>query len=268
VSQTLRPLTIGEILDRAFVYYRRHFVMFVGIAALPNLFGLVFRLLRVVVTSRQGTLSTLLFFLAATVVSLIASTFSQGATLIAVSQIQLGRETNVREAFGRIRSQLWELVVISLNVGVRVGLGLLLLVIPGILLALRYALAIPVAVLEQNGVSASLSRSVDLTQGDRGRIFVIYVLLVILMFAGSLVWQVPALLITRMSGARTPQQIPMSAQAVTAFGSFVTQSILGPIVTIAIALVYYDERVRKEAFDLEHMMQALDGASLPSSPVA
>ena len=54
----------------------------------------------------------------------------------------------------------------------------------------------------------------------------------------------------------------------TAFGGFVTQSILGPIMTIAITLVYYDERVRKEAFDLEHMMQALDGAGLPSSPVA
>jgi hypothetical protein len=28
--------------------------------------------------------------------------------------------------------------------------------------------------------------------------------------------------------------------------------------TIALSLVYYDERVRKEAFDLEHMMQQMD----------
>src|SRR5207247_9362817 len=105
--------------------------------------------------------------------------------------------------------------------------------------------------------------------GDRGRIFVIYILLVTLLIAGSVIWQVPTMLITRViSGARTPQQMPMWAQAVTAFGSFVTQSILGPITTIAITLVYYDERVRKEGFDLEHMMQALDGAGLPSSSVA
>ena len=42
------------------------------------------------------------------------------------------------------------------------------------------------------------------------------------------------------------------------FGSFVAQSLLGPIMTIALTLVYYDERVRKEAFDLEHMMRQLD----------
>jgi hypothetical protein len=28
--------------------------------------------------------------------------------------------------------------------------------------------------------------------------------------------------------------------------------------TVALTLVYYDERVRKEAFDLEHMMRQLD----------
>ena len=36
--------------------------------------------------------------------------------------------------------------------------------------------------------------------------------------------------------------------------------------TIALALVYYDERVRKEAFDLTHMMQQLEQAG--ASPVA
>ena len=35
---------------------------------------------------------------------------------------------------------------------------------------------------------------------------------------------------------------------------------------IALALVYYDERVRKEAFDLTHMMQQLEQAG--ASPVA
>jgi hypothetical protein len=267
VAQTLRPLTIGEILDRTFVYYRRHFVMFVGIAALPNLFMLVVQLVRVLIVPRAGAPVAVLFSLAGGLVGLIATTFSQGATLIAVSQIQLGRDTNVREAFARIRSQIWELVVLSLNVGVRVALGFLLLIVPGILLALKYAVATPVAVLEQRGVSGSLSRSGDLTKGDRGRIFVIYFLLVMLLLVGSLLWQVPTLIIATMSGARTARDIPLPAQVFSIFGSFVTQSLFSPIMTIAITLVYYDERVRKEAFDLEHMMQSLEGGR-PESPVA
>jgi hypothetical protein len=34
--------------------------------------------------------------------------------------------------------------------------------------------------------------------------------------------------------------------------------LVGPLATIVFSLLYYDERVRKEAFDLQLMMQALD----------
>ena len=61
---------------------------------------------------------------------------------------------------------------------------------------------------------------------------------------------------------------PTSLQIVTEFGNFATRSFLGPIVTIALAVVYYDERVRKEAFDLEHMMQELDSLPIEPTPAA
>ncbi len=41
----LRPLLIGELFDRAFVLYRRHFWLFVGITALPGVFALVLTLI-------------------------------------------------------------------------------------------------------------------------------------------------------------------------------------------------------------------------------
>jgi hypothetical protein len=40
-------------------------------------------------------------------------------------------------------------------------------------------------------------------------------------------------------------------------GGFFAGTIAGPIATIALALLYYDERVRKEAFDLQLMMEAV-----------
>jgi hypothetical protein len=42
-------------------------------------------------------------------------------------------------------------------------------------------------------------------------------------------------------------------------GSFMAGVAAGPISTIAIALLYYDQRVRKEAFDLQFLMESLDG---------
>jgi hypothetical protein len=43
--------------------------------------------------------------------------------------------------------------------------------------------------------------------------------------------------------------------------SFAAGTLAGPIVTIAIALLYYDERVRKEAFDLQLMMEGMGQAN-------
>ncbi len=36
----LRPLTLGEILDRTFTLYRRHFLLFICITAIPHLYNL------------------------------------------------------------------------------------------------------------------------------------------------------------------------------------------------------------------------------------
>jgi hypothetical protein len=45
------------------------------------------------------------------------------------------------------------------------------------------------------------------------------------------------------------------------FAGFVASLLTGPLATIGVALVYYDERIRKEAFDLQLMMSSLDAAA-------
>jgi uncharacterized membrane protein len=264
VVQTLRPLTIGELLDRTFFYYRRHFVLFVGIAALPSAFLLVVQLATVFVTPMGGgRLAVAVLSLLMVFVYLVTTTLAHGATVVAVSQILLERETNVAEAFNSIRPRIGELIVISINVGVRVLLGTLFLIVPGILLALRYSLAIPVAVLEETGVSDSLSRSGTLTKGHRGRILLVYFLLFVLIIIGTMLWPFLTMFVAGIfSPAVRADQPPVWMQVVLQFGNFVSESLLSPIMTIALTLVYYDERVRKEAFDLEHMMRQLDRAVL------
>ncbi|MGD0956950.1 MAG: hypothetical protein ABR953_08975 [Candidatus Acidiferrales bacterium] len=42
----LRPLSLGEILDRTFSLYRRNFLLFLGITALPHLLILALNLVR------------------------------------------------------------------------------------------------------------------------------------------------------------------------------------------------------------------------------
>jgi hypothetical protein len=266
MAQTLRPLTIGELLDRTFFYYRRHFVLFVGIAALPAVLLLAFQLITVLLlTAESGLLLSVMFSLTWIFVYLVTSTLAHGATVVAVSQVLLGRETQVAEAFNSIRPRVGELIIISLNVGVRVLIGLMLLLVPGILLALRYSLTIPAAVLEETGISDSLSRSATLTKGHYGRILLVYFLLLVLVMIGSMLWPFLTMIVAAIvSPAVRVGQTPVWVQIALQFGNFLSQSLLGPIMTIALTLVYYDERVRKEAFDLEHMMRQLDQAVLPA----
>lgn len=46
----LRPLSLGEILDRTFSLYRRHFMLFLGITAIPNLLVLAYNLATTMMT--------------------------------------------------------------------------------------------------------------------------------------------------------------------------------------------------------------------------
>jgi hypothetical protein len=265
VKYALKPLSLAELLDRTFSIYRRHFVLFLGISVVPNLLTLVATLFLLISGLRQSNPFLLPIALIATLfVYSVATVFVQGATVVAVSQIQLGRNTSVAEAFGAIRPRLVALLGLTLNIGVRTMLGLLLFIIPGIVVWLMYSLAIPVAVLEGKTVSQSLKRSAALTKGHRGRIFLIYFLLFVLVAGVTALWQAPIAVLMFGHARNTPT--PISLQIITEFGNFATRSFLGPIVTIALAVVYYDERVRKEAFDLEHMMQELD--SLPIEPPA
>jgi hypothetical protein len=81
-----------------------------------------------------------------------------------------------------------------------------------------------------------------------------------------MVWQTPVgLLAAVVSGQAEGGQLPWWVRILFEFSTFVTQAIVTPIMTIAIALVYYDERTRKEAFDLQHMMHQLDQSSVASS---
>lgn len=56
-AMELRPLSTGEILDRTFTLYRRNFLLFLGISAIPHVLVLVLNLVRVSLTFSGSSLS-------------------------------------------------------------------------------------------------------------------------------------------------------------------------------------------------------------------
>jgi hypothetical protein len=267
MSSDLRPMTLGELLDRTFSLYRKNFLLFVGIVALPYLVLLAFQLSGVAfrLGGRSNTLQlmSVLWTFATLIVNLGVYAASQGATVIAVSHLHLGRPISIAESFAGIKGRILYIALIVIGYGIGIGVGFVLLIIPGIILALMWSLTVPVAVLEDTGLRDSVSRSAQLTKGARGRAFIIYLLFVILLYAAYMVWMIPlfAVIGAMSRGHNNPSEIMLWTQITFPVGVFLSQCLVAPLMTIGLSLFYYDQRVRKEAFDLQHMMAALDAPS-------
>ena len=270
MTTALRPLSTGELLDRTFSLYRQHFGLFIGIFALPHLFVLAFSMWGVAtqITGPQiRNIGALMLWAWGTILlSMIFSAVSQAATVVAVSQVHLDRPASVFDSFSRIKGQIFPVILLSFLISLAAGAALIAFIIPGIYLFLMWSLAVQSKVLEDKGILDSLSRSMDLTKGTRGRIFVIGLLFIVLSIAMNWLVQMPIVAAAGVSSQRALVRSTMLWQVISQAVGFVAQCLAGPLVTIALSLVYYDQRVRKEAFDLQLMMTTLDAPALSSSP--
>jgi Membrane domain of glycerophosphoryl diester phosphodiesterase len=259
----LRPLSLGEILDRTFTIYRRNFLLFIGIIAIPQLMVLAFNLAQVFfkgTNSRKGpgsvTLPTsgLFFLLAfvAIVVYMIAYLFAHGGTVYAVSDLYLGRPTSIGASLRRMRGHAGTLFGVSLLSGFAIIAGCILLLFPGIYVACRLSTCIPASLLENLGPRDSLERSFTLTKDNAGRSFVIYLLYLSILYGSLLLFAFPFSIAAVLS-AKNPGMIS-TWMALSQFGTSIATILVTPIVTIATTVFYYDLRVRKEAFDIQMMM--------------
>src|ERR1700732_3867946 len=263
MTTSLRPMSLGELLDRSFFLYRKHFALFVGIIALPHLVLLSFQLIGVAInrgTTTAFTATGLVWLFSTLVLYLGASAAAQGATVVAVSKVHLGTDTSISESFASIKGRVLYLALIMIGVGIGVGIGFVLLIVPGIILGLMWALTIPVAVLEDKGLRDATSRSAELTKGNRGRIFMIYFLFFLLTYSVYILCEIPILAAVGMfaRGQHPMTALPIWTQIAIPVGTFLSQCLVAPLLTIALSLVYYDQRVRKEAFDLQLMMSTID----------
>jgi hypothetical protein len=60
----------------------------------------------------------------------------------------------------------------------------------------------------------------------------------------------------------------IAAAVLVYLSGFIVGSITGPLATIGLSLLYYDERVRKGAFDLQLMLSSLAVPGAPSGTPA
>ncbi|MEX0899849.1 MAG: hypothetical protein WD081_04070 [Gammaproteobacteria bacterium] len=75
-----------------------------------------------------------------------------------------------------------QVVIISIVIAVPIALGLLLLIVPGVYLSLMWSQMLPLIVSGRKTFFASLGESARLTKNNRGRLFLIFAVLVLATF--------------------------------------------------------------------------------------
>ncbi len=251
---TLRPLSVGEILDVSFTLYRRHFAPLAGVALVCS--GVPV-LLNMFIEASGGVLQNLPLVLLYYIVFAALSAIATAATVFIVSESYLGRPIDAATALRRAAPYIVKILVCSMLTAFVVFVGFLVFIIPGFILVVGLILAVPALVIEpQLGAGAALSRSWDLTRGSRWRILGLLLVVVILLYipiaaiGGIVAMFVPGsgLLLDRPSAT-----VGVIAVAV----SGLVQVFIYPLFYCVLTVAYYDLRVRKEGFDLEVLASTL-----------
>jgi uncharacterized membrane protein len=189
---------------------------------------------------------------------------SAGAAVIAVSEIYLGRQPRIWRAFRAAVKRIWSLLGMLFLGFLIVGAGFILLVIPGFYAACRVSVAFAAALVDEVGPVEAIQRSFALTKGFAWRAFMIFFLTVAISWALIIMIQIPFMILIAAS-AKNPALVILWL-ALMEIAILCGGVLVAPVATIGFVLFYYDLRVRKEAFDLQMMMQAI-GAD-PAPPVA
>ena len=258
-SSPLRPLSVGEILDLAFALYRRHIGTLMGIALVCSGLPLV---LSVFLQTGGGLLAHPLLSLGYYAVVVVLHSVAIAATTFVVSESYLGRDITVRASLSRSRPYIGRLVVYSLLFTLIVVAGMVLLVVPGVILACGLALTAPVLVLEASpSATAALGRSWALTRGWRLRIFAIGVVIGLLLYIPIIALGVVAAIMLPGSAVGLTAGTPsLGFVLLTVVGAGLAQLFIYPLLYCVLTITYYDLRVRKEGFDLEVLAQTLQVA--------
>ncbi|MGW7579124.1 glycerophosphoryl diester phosphodiesterase membrane domain-containing protein [Streptomyces sp. NPDC054765] len=219
-------------------------------------------------------------------IGLLATIIVTGLLTMVVSRAVLGRSVTAGEAWRDARTQLPRLLGLlvllplffaaTVMVGMAPGLiltatgtveaGLLLTMLGGlaasvvsIWLAIRYSLASPALMLEKQGVIAAMRRSAKLVRGAWWRVLGVQLLTLLLTGIVAFIIQIPATIIAFLVDGEslmdwangTSDTTSWSFLIVLGVGAVISSTITFPISAGVTALLYVDQRIRREALDLE-----------------
>jgi hypothetical protein len=229
---------VGDVLGRSFELFGRQFAPFFGLTLVAYIPTFILALLA---GPRDAALDFVAFV--SGIAAMVCSVLASAAVTYGVVQELRGRSFTFSESLAVAARRFLPMIGVALCYGFLVGIGFVLLIVPGIILGCMYYVAPQACLLERTGVFASLSRSAALTKGHRWQIFGI--LLVVFLTSAIVTFLLGLIL----SGA---------GATVTALVGALWQALVGAFGAVLGGVLYFQLRSVKEGFDIDQIASVFD----------
>jgi hypothetical protein len=250
----LRAMGVGAILDRGLRLYIRNFGILLAISLVVVVPVAILDLyLASAIGGTRGDQENIAL-LVGSVLGLGVNAILMGTLVQAVSDIYLGNAASLGRSFRAAGSRAVPLLLGTLLYTVITSIGTACCILPGLFLLGALFATVPIIVLERQGVIDAMNRSWNLSSGMRIRVFAA---IVFAQVQASL--SIAPLTILALSLEIGPFHTQAASQVVVA--------LVQPYAAIVLILVYYDLRVRREAFDLQVLAGEMGGGPrIPPGP--
>jgi len=257
VDAALRPpLGIGRLVTSTFGLLLRHAPLFLAISLVPSLLQAALQLLAyptdfgsIAPGDPPGLYLTRVF--AVTGASIVIGLLTMGAITMAAYDVRLGHPVRIASYLARTLAAAPAIIVLGILLYLLMGLGFMLLVLPGLYIMARYWVLAPAILVEGAGFRG-LGRAAELTRGYRWPILGAVVLLFIVLFLISMA------LALSLGVAAAPNPFGTTAllspgYTVVLLVQAVSAAIQITILSIFTALLYARLREIKEGLGMEDL---------------
>ncbi|MBN8816441.1 MAG: hypothetical protein J0J06_13455 [Sphingomonas sp.] len=131
--------------------------------------------------------ATVVIAILAALIGIVLAMIVQGGLVRATMTEIEGERATFSQCVVSGFSRALPMLGIGILVALGVGVGFLLLIVPGVIFYLMWSVSIPVTVVERRSVIDSMSRSSDLTSGARGIIFALMLIIWVLTIGAGLI---------------------------------------------------------------------------------
>jgi hypothetical protein len=245
----------GRVTNRIFALIGRNFVPF---AVLSLIFSgapyFIIMMLQPALFGGGDPTTAMTATIIISLISFLGGLVLQGALTRASIDDLSGKGVSIGNALNAGLAVLLPLLGLGIVVGLGVIAGLILLIVPGVILAIRWCVAAPVVVVEKLGIMASMGRSAKLTEGNRWAIFGLLVVYAII------VWILSVVVVLAIPGSFAAVAGAPGASAPILFVIVMTiiQALQALLATVGVAAIYFELRQIKDGVDVTQLASVFE----------